>query len=140
LPRNLCNLLSNLFYLYFQYDTLFSSVYLQCLGFLFPLHVSGLTCPSSGGLNCTCSQWYSPPLQVSLSCGRWGRTVKQFSRNNQRDATLHLVDCFYWIIRRCTDPWILNVKQYLPYTSNLVTANFRRVATPICRTEMVYRG
>jgi hypothetical protein len=56
--------------LYFQLDTLFSSVYIQCLGFLFPLHVSGLTGPSSGGLNCTCSQWYSPPLQVSLSCGR----------------------------------------------------------------------
>ena len=30
---------------------------------LFPLHVSGLTGPSSGGLNCTCSLWYSPPLQ-----------------------------------------------------------------------------
>jgi len=28
---------------------------------LFPLHVSGLTGPSSGGLNCTCSLWYSPP-------------------------------------------------------------------------------
>jgi len=27
---------------------------------LFPLHVSGLTGPSSGGLNCTCSLWYSP--------------------------------------------------------------------------------
>jgi len=27
----------------------------------FPLHVSGLTGPSSGGLNCACSQWYSPP-------------------------------------------------------------------------------
>ena len=37
---------------------------------LFPLHVSGLTGPSSGGLNCTCSLWYSPPLQMSLSCGR----------------------------------------------------------------------
>jgi hypothetical protein len=56
----------SLFYLYFQLDTLFSSVYVQCLGFLFSLHVSGLTGPSSGGLNCTYSQWYSPPLQVSL--------------------------------------------------------------------------
>ena len=28
----------------------------------------------SGGLNCTCSLWYSPPLQMSLSCGRWERT------------------------------------------------------------------
>ena len=28
---------------------------------LFPLHVSGLTGPSSGGLNCTCSLWNSPP-------------------------------------------------------------------------------
>ena len=37
---------------------------------LFLLHVSGLTGPSSGGLNCTCSLWYSPPLQMSLSCGR----------------------------------------------------------------------
>jgi hypothetical protein len=45
-----------LFYLYFQFDILFSSVCIQCLGFLFPLHVSGLTDPSSGGLNCTCSQ------------------------------------------------------------------------------------
>jgi hypothetical protein len=45
-------------YLYFQLDTLFSSVYIQCLGFLFHLHVSDLTGPSSGGLNCTCCQWY----------------------------------------------------------------------------------
>ena len=29
---------------------------------LFPLHVSGLTGPSSGGPNCTCSQWYSGVL------------------------------------------------------------------------------
>jgi len=42
---------------------------------LFPLHVSGLTGPSSGGLNCTCSLWYSPPLPMSLSCGRWERTL-----------------------------------------------------------------
>jgi len=28
---------------------------------LFPLHVSGLTGPSSGGPNCTRSLWYSPP-------------------------------------------------------------------------------
>ena len=41
---------------------------------LFPLHVSGLTGPSSRGLNCTCSLWYSPPLQMSLSCGRSQRT------------------------------------------------------------------
>jgi hypothetical protein len=64
----------SLFYLYFQLDTLFSPVYIQCLGFLFPLHVSGLTGPSSGNLNCTCIQWYCPPLQVSLSCGRWERS------------------------------------------------------------------
>ena len=42
---------------------------------LFPLRVSGLTGPSSGGLNCTCSLWYSPPLQMSLSCGRWERVL-----------------------------------------------------------------
>ena len=41
----------------------------------FPLYFSGLTGPSSGGLNCTCSLWYSPPLQMSLSCGRWERTA-----------------------------------------------------------------
>jgi len=41
---------------------------------LFPLYVSGLTGPSSEGLNCTCSLWYSPPLQMSLLCGRWERT------------------------------------------------------------------
>ena len=34
---------------------------------LFPLHVLGLTGPSSGGLNCTCSLRYSAPLQMSLS-------------------------------------------------------------------------
>jgi len=44
---------------------------------LFPLHFSGLTDPSSGGLNCTCSLWYSPPLQMSLTCGRWERTLSQ---------------------------------------------------------------
>ena len=48
------------FILYFQLDTL-----LFCLrtisAILFPLHVSGLTYPSSGGLNCTCSLWYFPP-------------------------------------------------------------------------------
>ena len=58
------------FILYFQLDTL-----LFCLctitAIFFPLQVSGLTGPSSGGLNCTCSLWYSPPLQMSLSCGRW---------------------------------------------------------------------
>jgi len=41
---------------------------------LFPLHVSGLIGPSSGGLNCTCSLWYSPPLQMSLSCDCWERS------------------------------------------------------------------
>jgi len=41
----------------------------------FPLHVSGLTGPSSGGLKCTSSPWYSPFLQMSLSCGRWERRV-----------------------------------------------------------------
>ena len=40
----------------------------------FPLHVSGLTGPSSGGLNCTSSLWYSPPLQMSLSCGSTTKT------------------------------------------------------------------
>ena len=37
---------------------------------LFPLYVSGLTGPSSGGLNCTCSLWYSAPLQMSLWCAK----------------------------------------------------------------------
>jgi len=60
-------------FLYFQLDTLFS-VYVQYLLSYFPLHVSGLTRPSSGGINCTCSLWYSPPLQMSLSCGRWERS------------------------------------------------------------------
>ena len=36
-------------------------VYVQYLLSYFPLHVSGLTGPSSGGLNSTCSLWYSPP-------------------------------------------------------------------------------
>ena len=48
------------FILYFKLDTL-----LSCLrtisAIFFPLNVSGLTGPSSGGLNCTCSLWYSPP-------------------------------------------------------------------------------
>ena len=43
------------------------SVYVQYLLSYFLLHVSGLTDPSSGGLNCTCSLWYSPPLQTSLA-------------------------------------------------------------------------
>ena len=57
-----CNLffISNLIHCFF--------VYVQYLLSYFPLHVSGLTGPSSGGLNCTCSVWYSPPLQMSLSC------------------------------------------------------------------------
>ena len=36
----------------------------------FPLHVSGLTGPSSGGLNCTCGLWYSPPDFLDLSITR----------------------------------------------------------------------
>ena len=59
---NISDMMTNfLFYLYFQLDALFCSVYIQYLGFLFPLYVSGLTGPSSGGLNCVCSEWYSPP-------------------------------------------------------------------------------
>ena len=62
--------------LYFQLDTL-----LFCLrtisAIFFPLHVSGLTGPSSGCLYCTCSLWYSPPLQMSLSCDRWETTARQ---------------------------------------------------------------
>jgi len=56
-------------FLYFQLDTLFFRLR-TISAILFPLHVSGLIGPSSGGLNCTCSLWYSPPLQMSLSCGR----------------------------------------------------------------------
>jgi len=62
------------FILYFQLDTLLFCFRTITAIFL-PLHVSGLTGPSSGGLNCTCSLWYSFPLQMSLSCGRWERTV-----------------------------------------------------------------
>ena len=47
-------------FLYFQLDTLFFRVR-TISAILFPLHISGLTGPSSGGLNCTCSLWYSPP-------------------------------------------------------------------------------
>ena len=54
--------ISNLIHCFFGLRTI-SAIF-------FPLHVSGLTGPSSGGLNCTCSLWYSPPLQMSLSCGR----------------------------------------------------------------------
>ena len=61
-------------FLYFQLDTLFFRLH-TLPAIFFPLHVSGLRGPSSGGLNCTCSLWYSPPLQTSLSCGRWERTV-----------------------------------------------------------------
>jgi len=63
-------------FLYFQLDTLFFRLR-SISAILFPLHVSGLTGPSSGGLNCTCSLWYSPPLQMSLSCSRWERTLSQ---------------------------------------------------------------
>ena len=53
----------NCFILYFQLDAL-----LSCLrtisAILFPLYVSGLTDPSSGGLNCTCSLWYSADVFV----------------------------------------------------------------------------
>ena len=56
-------------FLYFQLDTLFFCL-CTISAILLSLHVSGLTGPSSGGLNCTCSIWYSPPLQVSLLCGR----------------------------------------------------------------------
>ena len=28
-------------------------------------------------------------------------------------AGLHLVGCFYWIVLRCTDPWILNFVFYI---------------------------
>jgi len=60
--------------LYFQLDTLLFCLHTITVVF-FPLHVSGLTGPSSGVLNCTSSLWYSPPLRMSLSCGRWERTV-----------------------------------------------------------------
>ena len=46
-------------FLYFQLDTLFFRLR-TISAILFPLHVSGLTGPSSGGLNCTCSLWYYP--------------------------------------------------------------------------------
>ena len=52
-----------------QPDTLFFRLR-TISAILFPLRVSGLTGPSSGGLNCTSSLWYSPPLQMSLLCGR----------------------------------------------------------------------
>ena len=52
------------FILYFQLDILLFCLRTISASF-FPLHVSGLTGPSSGGLNCTCSLWYSPPLQMS---------------------------------------------------------------------------
>ena len=71
------------FILYFQLDTL-----LFCLrtisAIFFPLHVSGLKGPSSGGLNCTCSLWYSAPLQMSLSCGRWERKSSFSTATRQR--------------------------------------------------------
>jgi len=47
-------------FLYFQLDTLFFRLH-TISAIFFPLHVSGLTGPSSGGLNCTCSLWCSPP-------------------------------------------------------------------------------
>ena len=66
-------------FLYFQLDTLFFR--LRTISAIpFPLHVSCLTGPSSGGLNCTCSLWYSPPLQMSLSCGLWERTFSTAAR------------------------------------------------------------
>ena len=68
-----------LIFLYFQLDTLFFRLR-TISAILFPLHVSGLTGPSSGGLNCTCSLWYSLPLQMSLSCGRWERTFSTAAR------------------------------------------------------------
>ena len=61
--------------IYSLFPTWYTAFYLRTISaVLFPLHVSGLTGPSSGGLNCTRSLWYSPPLQMSLSCGRWERT------------------------------------------------------------------
>ena len=61
-------------FLYFQLDALFFRLR-TISAILFHLHFWGLTGPSSGGLNCTCSLWYSPPLQMSLSCGRWERKI-----------------------------------------------------------------
>ena len=42
-----------------RYSSLFRLHIISAI--LFPLHVSGLTGPSSGGPNCTRSLWYSPP-------------------------------------------------------------------------------
>ena len=63
----------------------------------FPLHISGLTGPSSGGLNCTCSLWYSPPLQMSFSCGRWefflnGRTTKTSAEGENTIGCMYNLD------------------------------------------------
>ena len=66
-------------FLYFKLDTLFFRLR-TISAILFPLHVSGLTGPSSGGLNCTSSLWYSAPLQMSLSCGRWEKTFSTAAR------------------------------------------------------------
>jgi len=68
-----CKLISCLFFFISNLIHCFSRLR-TISAILFALHVSGLTGPSSGGLNCTCSLWYSPPLQMSLSCGRWERT------------------------------------------------------------------
>ena len=50
---NLFFFISNLIHCFFRLRTI-SAI-------LFPLYISGLTGPSSGGLNCTCSLWYPPP-------------------------------------------------------------------------------
>jgi len=36
---------------------------------------------------------------------------------------LHLVGCFYWIVLRCTDPWILNLKYPMESTSKIDQAD-----------------
>ena len=77
--------LNIIYFFYFQLDTLF--FHLRTISAIpFPLHVSGLTGPSSGGLNCTCSLWYSPPLQTSLSCSRWERVWVLSQRPQDKDV------------------------------------------------------
>ena len=92
---------------------------------LFPLHVSGLTGPSSGGLNCTCSLWYSPPLQTSLSCGRWVLSQRPHDKDVCRGGEYHRLHV-----------------QFRPPDDGPVrpeTCRGKRIADIVCRQKTVYQ-
>jgi len=99
-------------FLYFQLDTLFS-VYVQYLLTYFPLHVSGLTGPSSGGLNCTCSLWYSPPLQMLCRTAvENGRTTKTSAEGENTIGCMYNLDLLVmglWGLKRVEESRIADI-------------------------------